>query len=63
MLNDALKITLDTYILHDYFLYYSPVLLAAASIHLCMQFTLETKSSQSNFRELTLDERKTIQRL
>ena len=37
---DALKITLDTYILHDYFLHYSPVLLAAASVHLCINFTL-----------------------
>ena len=57
MLNDALKITLDTYILHDYFLYYSPVLLAAASVHLCLQFTLSTQAGQSNFRELTPDER------
>ena len=40
MESDALKITLDTYILFDYFLFYSPHLLAAASVHLCLQFNI-----------------------
>lgn len=43
----ALNITLDTYKLHDYFLFYSPVLLAAASIHLALSSILHLSPATS----------------
>ena len=33
---DSVNITMDTYFLHDYFLYYTPILLAGASLHLAI---------------------------
>ena len=33
---EAMNVARDTYIVHDYFLYYSPILLAATSVHLCL---------------------------
>ena len=32
----TLKITMETFFLHEYFLFYSPVLIAASSIWACM---------------------------
>ena len=35
--HEALNFTRDTYFLHDYFLFFSPILLAATAVHLALR--------------------------
>ena len=48
----AQNITLDTYRLHDYFLYYSPMLLAATSVYLALKSTLLEESGDEEIEGL-----------
>ena len=52
--------TRDTYIVHDYFLHYSPILLAATSVHLCLRTVLGNSSFASSMTE---DERTLIEQV